>query len=89
MDNKIFTDGLIVKRKETAPDFVIANLSVKIDDFKSFLDKNNKNGWVNIDLKKSQGGKFYGELNTWKPNSDGMVVNPAPTQENTNDDLPF
>ena len=81
--------NLLEKIKDDPRLFIVGGLVLIIYGFISYLDKNNKNGWVNIDLKKSQGGKFYGELNTWQPNSDGMVVNPAPTQENTNDDLPF
>ena len=33
-NEKIFTEGLIVKRNDNAPDFVIGNLSVKVDEFK-------------------------------------------------------
>ena len=36
-NDKIFADGFIVKRKETAPEFVIASVSVKVDDFGKFV----------------------------------------------------
>ena len=64
--DKVFADGLIVKRNDNAPDFVIRNLSVKVDEFKAFLDQHNNNGWVNLQAKQSQGGKLYAELDTWK-----------------------
>jgi len=67
---KIFCDGMIFKRpREGAPDFVKGAISVKVDEFKRFLDLHNSEGWVNLDLKVSKGGKLYLELNTWKKQS--------------------
>ena len=40
---KVFADGLISKRNENAPDFVIVNQSYKVDEFIAFLKKNAKN----------------------------------------------
>lgn len=84
-NEKIFTEGLIVKRNDNAPDFVIGNLSIKVDEFKPFLDKHTKNGWVNIDLKKSQSGKYYGEINTWQPKQESKASEPS----QASNDLPF
>lgn len=36
-EDKVFADGLIVKRNENAPDFVTCNLSVKVGEFTAFL----------------------------------------------------
>lgn len=66
-DNKTFVDGLIFKVRENAPDFVKGSLSVKVKEFTKFIQDNNNNGWVNIDLKQSKGGKYYAELNTYNP----------------------
>jgi len=78
MSDKIFTEGMLVKRHKRAPDFLICSLSFKIDEFVSFLRNNEKNGWVNVDIKESKGGKLYGELDTWEPK-----------QEATDDDIGF
>lgn len=84
MDNEqkevVFTDGLIFKKpREGAPDFVKGAMSFKVDEFKAFLDKHNNNGWVNVDLKVSKGGKLYTQLNDWKPAVDEHApVNPMP-----------
>ena len=76
---KIFADGLIFKKpSEKAPDFVKGNLSFKVEEFKKFLDENINNGWVNIDLKESSGGKYYAELNTWKPKVEGSETSSEP-----------
>ena len=66
---KIFANGMIFKApRENAPDFVKGSISIKVDDFIAFLQAHNTNsGWVNIDLKESQSGKFYAELNQYKP----------------------
>ena len=74
MDNNkpepTFADGMIFKRpNEGAPDFVKGALSIKVDEAIAFLQKHNSGGWVNLDLKNSQGGKLYLQLNDWKPKS--------------------
>ena len=35
---KVFADGLISKRNQNAPDFVIINQSYKVDEFIAFLN---------------------------------------------------
>jgi len=72
MDNNkpdpVFADGFIFKRpREGAPEFVKGALSIKVDEAIAFLQKHNNAGWVNLDLKNSQGGKLYLQLNDWKP----------------------
>ena len=88
---KVFAQGLIAKRRDGAPEFVTCSLSVKVDEFKEFLDTHADNGWVNLNVKKSQGGKFYAELDTWKPNA--QANQDAPKSNNTLEgpegDLPF
>jgi hypothetical protein len=65
---KIFADGLIYKApRQGAPEYVKGSLSVKVDEFKAFLDKYNSNGWVNLDFLQSKNGKLYFALNNWKP----------------------
>lgn len=66
---KVFADGLISKRNENAPDFVVVNQSYKVDEFIAFLKKNAKNGWVNTQTKIAQSGKYYTELDTFEPKS--------------------
>lgn len=86
---KIFVDGLIVKSAK--PDFIIAKLSVKVEEFTEWTKKNQVDGWVNIDLKESKSGKFYGELNDWKPNKEGgRKSTEIDTSDNLEDeDFPF
>jgi len=65
----VFADGFIFKKpNEHAPDFVKGNIAIKVGEFIDFLNKHNNNGWVNLDLKKSQAGKLYVSLDTWTPN---------------------
>jgi len=82
MDNNrpdpVFADGFIFKRpREGAPDFVKGALSIKVDEAIAFLQKHNNAGWVNLDLKNSQGGKLYLQLNDWKPRSQDNEQPPA------------
>ena len=79
MENQVtFVNGMIAKRQDNAPDFVLCNLSLKVDDLINFMQQHNNNGWVNIDVKRSKAGKVFAALNTWKPtatNGGGQVAN--------------
>lgn len=69
MADKKFVNGLIYKLpRDGAPDFILANLSIKVIEFKNFLLENQEGDWMNIDVKKNREGKIYCEVNTWKPN---------------------
>jgi hypothetical protein len=65
MAEKNFVNGLIVKRHEKAPSFVVCALSFKTEEFTDYIMKNQVNGWLNVDVKLSNGGKYYAELNTY------------------------
>jgi hypothetical protein len=94
-DDKIFADGLIFKLpREGAPDFVKGSLSIRVDEFVAWIGKTvtpDNNGWLNIDLKVSKGGKAYAELNTYKKL--GMTDKPAsleyPQDDINPEDTPF
>jgi hypothetical protein len=65
---KIFAQGLRFEINPKAPQWIKGKLSFKVDEFITFLKQHEtKGGWVNIDLKESKGGKYYAELNQWKP----------------------
>lgn len=67
MKDKIFADGIMFKRpRNGAPDFVKGSISIKVADFIPFVEKHSVDGWLNLDLKESKGGKLYLELNTWQ-----------------------
>jgi len=68
---KVFADGFIFKRKENAPEFVVGSQSINVNDAIAFLQANQKNGWVNLDIKQSKNGKYYCELDTWQPKPQG------------------
>jgi hypothetical protein len=101
--DKIFADGMFFKNPaENAPEFVKGKISIKTTDFIAFLHKHSKNGWVNLDLKQSPGGKMYFELDNWTPKKEEKEVpkierdpkNPEkileyPTEEIDPSDIPF
>jgi len=84
-NDKVFADGFLFKRKDTAPEFVVGEISVKVDEAVNFLKENKKNGWVNLDVKLSKSGKYYIELNTFEPKPNST----PPPREEVGDDLPF
>lgn len=69
--DKVFADGFIFKRQDNAPDFVMGSISVKVSEAIAFLQENESNGWVNLNVKRAKSGKYYIELDTWQPNQEG------------------
>jgi len=70
-DEKLFVDGMIIKRKPSAPAFVKCSLSFKCKEFTEFARKHHKDGWLNVDIKVSKNGKIYAEVDTWEPEKKG------------------
>jgi len=90
-EEKIFAEGFVFKRKETAPDFVIGSLSLKLDEAVAFMRKHEKNGWVNLQVKQARTGNYYVELDTFEPKekSSGKQGQASQPSADTDDDLPF
>lgn len=69
---KVFVNGFISKEvNDNAPEFILGNASVKIDDLIAFLNDNRKyavNGWLNWTIKRSKDGKRYTELDLYQFN---------------------
>lgn len=92
---RTFADGFIFKRRENAPEWVIGNLSIKVDEAIAFLKNNEKKGWVNLNIKKGRSGNPYMELDTFeaKPKGTSEAVPPAtpppPADPEEDGDLPF
>lgn len=66
MADKVFAEWVIIKEIETKY-WSIKKLSIKVEEFKSFLDTYDANGRVNLDMQKGKAGKYYMALNTWQP----------------------
>jgi hypothetical protein len=64
-EEKVFANGFVFKRNDKAPEFVVGGLSVKVTDAVEFLKAHDKNGWVNLNIKKARGGNYYIELDTY------------------------
>ena len=100
-DDKVFADGMIVKHPhQNAPDFVKAAVSFKLKDFFEFAKQHQKEGWLNVQVKESRGGKLYAELDTFTPSKKeeydtGMqqakqaAAPPATEDPFPNDDIPW
>jgi len=83
---KQFIDGLQFKKpNEKAPAFVKGSISINLNKFMEYADKNQNNGWINIDLKESKTGNYYAELNTFKP----QAKQEAKEEEIKTEDCPF
>jgi len=97
MTDKQFIPGLYVKPPhEKAPDYVKCKISLKRAEVAAYLASQSE-GWINLDVKVSKDGKWYAEINTWKPQGkDEDVKKPEQkpqanhvTDDFVEDDIPF
>lgn len=95
---KVFANGIYFKEpSENAPDWVIGGISFKADEAIQFIKENtNDGGWVKTNIKRSQSGKTYIELDTWapkqqndQPQTQETPVAAEPAQSTSGDALPF
>ena len=83
-NNKILVNGLYFKLPHiNAPEFVKGKLSITVNEFVQFINNNQKNGYINIDLLVSKAGAPYAILDTWEPNQDNTNINNTPTPQVT------
>ena len=92
MSEKEFVNGLIVKPPhEKAPDFVKCQISIKRKDLGNWL-RQREEDWINLDVKVSRGGKWYAEVNDWKPEKQRPPEEETPVpggDDFVDDDIPF
>lgn len=70
MDNK-FVDGFFVKAPRAgAPDFVKGSVSLKREEFMRWVSSQ-EGEWINLDVKEGKSGKWYAQVNDWKPSGGG------------------
>lgn len=90
-----FVDGLIVKAPhEKAPSFVKAQISIKVEDLGKWLRGKYKaslenDGWINLDVKESKGGKWYASVSTYKPKEAAPPKPGKSAVADMEDDIPF
>ncbi len=92
---KNFVKGVFIKMPhDKAPNFILLDMSFKPHEFFTWCqDHIDSKGWVNIQVKKSQKGTLYAELNSWKKKEEIPVEEPTPepvvdTQPDLSD-IPF
>lgn len=93
-EEKTFADGFVFKRNPNAPQFVVGRLSLKVEDAVAFIQDNQKNGWVNLDIKQARSGNYYVELDTFEKQASNETSSPAPSKKaaapaEEDDDVPF
>jgi hypothetical protein len=97
MQEKKFPEGISVfQPNDKAPEWVIANLSIRPEEFKKWLDENkeavSERGFLRLDIKNSKKGSYYLEVNTYKKQEADVVqetANAIADGEINPDDIPF
>lgn len=96
-NEKIFADGFNFNRRENAPEWVVGEVSILVDEaiktIKSHAKKN-KDGqlWLNLKVNISQKGNPYMEVDTFVPDSSKRKttkVDDGELVEEDVDELPF
>ncbi len=89
MSEKQFPEGIRVSRHEKSPEWKVCELGIHVEQFYAWAKKHEKvSGYVNVDIKRSKGGKLYADLNDWTPEK----KTEEPTSENVIDadnNIPF
>lgn len=89
MTTKEFPEGLILKApRDGAPDYVIGSLSIRKAEFLAWLGGRDGD-WVNLNLKRGQSGKWYAEVDNWKPQGGKGAPSRAPDAPADDDSIPF
>jgi len=66
---KVFVDGLIAKKpRDKAPEWVKVRLSIKREELAAWLTGQGDE-WINVQVCESKTGRWYAEVDTWKPKS--------------------
>jgi hypothetical protein len=100
---RVFADGFRFERKDSAPEYVVGRLSLKIDEAVAFINKHaNANGWINLSVMIGRSGNPYVELDTYEPKQNAepqevkskAAVKSKPTpkpevEEEDDEELPF
>lgn len=87
-NQKVFAKGIYVKPpSENSPDFVKFAMSIKRNEAMGWL-QSQSDEWVNLQVKEAKSGKWYCEVDTWKPDPNrSKQVQPDPFE--LDDDIPF
>lgn len=81
-----FPNGIIFKLpRDGAPEFVKGSISIKRSELISWLSTRTED-WINLDLKVSQKGKAYAQINDWKPSKQDVTAQQN-QQSNPDDDF--
>ena len=74
-----FINGLSFKApREKAPDYVKATGSINRQNMIEWL-QSKPDEWINFDIKISQKGSWYAEVDNWKPNTTTGYTNQKPS----------
>lgn len=67
-NDKKFASGFFFNKHENSPDFVVGSLGVRVDEAIEWMkqQKQKENGFINLDIKRGQTGKYYLELNEYE-----------------------
>ena len=88
-NQKVFAKGIYVKApKENSPDFVKFSMSIKRNEAMGWL-QSQSDEWVKLQVKEAKSGKWYCEVDTWKPNPNRVKSAQPDSFSDLDEDIPF
>ena len=89
MSDKVFAKGIYVKPpKENSPDFVKFSMSIKRNEAMGWL-QSQSDEWVNLQVKEAKSGKWYCQLDSWKPDPNRGRQGQPDAFSDLDEDIPF
>jgi hypothetical protein len=89
MSDAKFLNGIIVKApRDGAPDFIKGSISIKRQELIESLNQETGD-WINLDIKVSREGKWYAQVNTWKPKAESKSVQQSEPDPIDDQKIPF
>lgn len=100
--DKEFVKGLFYNMpNQSAPEYVVGEISIRVDEFMQWVEKNahlQSKGYLPITIKRSKSGTYYAEVNMfklgkhsgYKPKQPDWTEEDKPAEEPPEDDgFPF
>ena len=92
-EQKVWAEGLYVRRRDNAPDWVTVDLGIDVKRFVAWLEKQpvSDRGYLNINVTRSKDGtKYSASLDTWKPSGERREPAPVVDMDDLDDSgIPF
>ena len=83
MKEKQFLNGLYINPPPPNLDWLVCKIGIDVQQLLQTLQNSNEDR-INLDVKQNDNGKYYAEVNTWKPDQSNAQNNNQNNYQNNN-----